>query len=62
MPFIYAMVELDTGGIVQTHITEAPVESLKIGQRVELVIKPLYVEDDKEVVTFMFRPIDKGGC
>lgn len=62
VPFIYAMVELDTGVIVQTHITEAPVESLKIGQRVELVIKPLYVEDDKEVVTFMFRPVESEGC
>ncbi len=44
---------------VETRLTTADREQLKIGMDMELVFVPLYTDDDgNEVITFAFAPVE----
>jgi uncharacterized OB-fold protein len=50
-------VELSGEVKVETRLTEADPESLRVGMEMELVVVPFRIDDDgSEVVTFAFRP------
>lgn len=51
---------IDIGGklLVESRITVAEPDDLRIGMELELVVDPLYVNDEgEEVVTFAFAPV-----
>lgn len=55
-------VELPGQVKVETRLTEADPEKLKIGMPMELTLVPLYTNDDgDDVVTFAFAPISENG-
>jgi hypothetical protein len=55
---------VDLGGelLVETRLTENEPERLEIGAELELVLIPLYREEDgTEVLTYAFRPQERNG-
>ena len=56
-PFGVGYVDIDGLVRVESRLTTADVNELKIGMDLELVLEPLYTNDDgDEVVTFAFAP------
>ena len=61
-PFGVGYVEVDGKVRVESRLTVAEPEQLEIGMEMELVIEPLFVnEDGNEVVTFAFAPKEGGS-
>lgn len=59
IPYGVGSVEVD-GTRIMSYLTESDMSKLKIGMEMELVIEPLFVQDDgTEVVGFKFRPVSK---
>ena len=57
-PYGVGYVEIEGKVRVEARLTQADPERLAIGQEVELVLDPLYVDDDgDQVVTFAFAPV-----
>ena len=56
VPFIYGLVELPDGVICQGHVLADP-ETLKIGDRVEVVLDVLYEAEDGPVTVYKFKKI-----
>ena len=57
-PFGVGYVEIDGRVRVESRLTQADPTALSIGMEVELLVDPLYVNDDgDEVVTFAFGPV-----
>ena len=57
VPFGIGVVELPEGIRVAGTLTESDPEKLKIGMELELLLEKAYEEDEKEVVTWKFRPV-----
>ena len=58
-PFGVGYVELPGEVKVETRLTTADKEKLKIGMEMDLVFIPLYTDDDgNEVITFAFSPVE----
>lgn len=58
VPYAYGLVDLDDGVRVLSQLTADELQSIKTGAEAELVIKPLYEDEEgREVVTFMFTPV-----
>lgn len=58
-PFGVGYVELPGEVKVETRLTTADREQLKIGMDMDLVFVPLYTDDDgNEVITFAFAPVE----
>lgn len=58
MPYAYGLVDLDDGIRVLSQLTADDLGSIKTGGDAELVIRPLYQDEQgREVVTFMFTPV-----
>jgi uncharacterized OB-fold protein len=59
-PFGVGYVELPGQVKVETRLTEADPDQLRIGMEMELVLVPLSRDDDgNDVVTFGFRPVEE---
>lgn len=57
-PYGVGYVELDGKLLVESRLTVADPDQLHIGMEVEMVIDPLYINDDgDQVVTFAFAPV-----
>jgi uncharacterized OB-fold protein len=59
----YGVGYVDLGGklLVESRLTVADPDQLEIGMEVELVLDPLYVDDEgRQVVTFAFAPLDRS--
>ena len=60
-PFGVGYVDLDGELLVEARLTENDSERLAIGAAMELVIVPLYREEDgTDVLTYAFRPVEEG--
>jgi uncharacterized OB-fold protein len=60
-PFGVGYVDIDGKVRVESRLTVADVDKLKIGMELEMVLDPLYTNDDgDEVVTFAFAPISSS--
>jgi uncharacterized OB-fold protein len=58
VPYGIGLVDLPEGLRVLTMMSAPDPEKLKIGMKVELVLEPLYHDDDgNEVITWKFRPV-----
>lgn len=62
-PFCIAAVELAEEKIVVLGqvVSEVNVSELSIGQEVELVLRPLYEDDDHEYLVWKWRPLTSSG-
>jgi len=61
-PFGVGYVDLEGELLVETRLTESDPERLVVGAEMELVVVPLYHEEDgTEVVTYAFRPVEGAG-
>lgn len=58
-PFGIGLVELQEGIRVTGMLTTT--QNLQIGMKVELTLGTLYEDSEKEYLTWMFRPVGKGG-
>jgi uncharacterized protein len=59
VPYGIGYVELPGEVKVETRLTEAGPDVLRLGMEMELVVVPFRIDDDgNEVVTFAFRPVD----
>ena len=59
VPYGVGYVELPGEVKVETRLTEAGPDVLRLGMEMELVVAPFRIDDDgNEVVTFAFRPVD----
>jgi uncharacterized OB-fold protein len=59
-PFGVGYVDLEGELMVEARLTENDPERLAIGAELELVVVPLYREEDgTEVVTYAFRPVEQ---
>ncbi len=56
VPFIYGLVKLPDGVIIPGHIL-ADAKTLKIGDKVEVVLDVLYEDDSGPLVTYKFKKI-----
>ncbi len=57
-PFGVGYVDLDGKLLVETRLTIADADELEIGMELELVIEPLFIDDNgNQVVTFAFGPV-----
>jgi uncharacterized protein len=62
VPYGVGYVELPGEVKVETRLTLADPEQLKIGMEMELVFEPLYTDaDGNEVITFAFAPVNEGA-
>jgi uncharacterized OB-fold protein len=62
VPYGVGYVELPGEVIVESRLTEADVDALEIGARMELVVEPFARRaDGTELVTFAFRPMVGEG-
>ena len=62
-PFGVGYVEIDGIVRVESRLTTADRDELEIGMELEMVLDPLYINDDgDEVVTFAFAPANSGGA
>ena len=59
VPYIVGIIKLDEGPLVEAQITDVNPDDVKIGQRVEMVIRKLreYGEDGAIAYGYKFRPI-----
>ena len=58
VPYAIGFVELPEGIRVETLLTGCPLDDLKLGMEVELVIERLHEDEHgNEIVTYKFRPI-----
>jgi uncharacterized protein len=55
-PYVVGFVELAEGVLVETLITDATADELRIGQRLVSTTTTLETEDGRSLVTFAFRP------
>lgn len=61
-PYGVGYVDIDRQVRVETRLTVADPEQLEIGMALEMVLEPLYVnEEGDEVVTFAFAPVNGGS-
>ena len=61
-PFGVGYVELPGECKVETRLTVNDPEHIRIGMEMELVLVPLYTNDDgDEVMTFAFAPVEEGN-
>jgi uncharacterized OB-fold protein len=61
-PYGVGYVDIDRQVRVETRLTVADPEQLEIGMALEMVLEPLYVnEEGDEVVTFAFAPANGGS-
>ena len=61
-PYGVGYVDVDGELLVEARLTESDPERLAIGAGVELVLVPLYRDDDgTEVLTYAFRPVEGGS-
>ena len=59
VPYGLGFVELPEGVRIETLFTTCNLETLKIGDEVELVIEKLYNDDQgNELITYKFKPIE----
>ena len=60
-PFGVGYVDLEGELLVEARLTESDPERLRIGSRMELVVVQVFGDDDEtEVLTFAFRPVEVG--
>ncbi len=59
VPFIVAAVELDTEKMVVLGqiVAGVAIEDLKVGMEMELVLDPLYEDDENEYIVWKWRPV-----
>lgn len=58
VPYAYGLVDMPEGVRVISQITSDNLTSIKVGSEAELVIRPLFEDQEgREVTTFMFTPI-----
>jgi uncharacterized OB-fold protein len=58
VPYAFGWVELPEGVRVETLYTGCPLEELKMGMDVELVIETLHVDSEgRQIVCHKFRPV-----
>jgi uncharacterized OB-fold protein len=64
VPYAIAAVQLDTEKMVVLGqvVPGVDVADLRAGQRVELVLDPLYEDDDHEYLVWKWKPIDAAGA
>ncbi|NLE46795.1 MAG: benzoylsuccinyl-CoA thiolase [Sandaracinaceae bacterium] len=62
-PFAVAAVELEREKMVVMGMVPKPYthEDLKVGQRMQLVLDPLYETDEERVMVWKWRPVEGGG-
>ena len=51
------LIDLEGEIFVEGRLTESDPDKVHIGDRVEMVIVPFRSDDDKDVVTFAFKPV-----
>jgi uncharacterized OB-fold protein len=62
-PFAIAAVELPEGIVVLGQVADGfGVADLAVGAEVELVVEPLYTDDDGERTIWRWRPVAEGGA
>jgi len=61
VPYIVGIIQLDEGPMVEAQITDVNPDDVKIGQRVEMIIRKLreYGENGAIAYGYKFRPITK---
>lgn len=58
VPYAYGLVDMPEGIRVTSLITADNLGAIKVGSEAELIIRPLYEDQEgHEVITFMFTPI-----
>ena len=58
VPYNFGLIDLDDGVRVETQI-EGDLENLKVGMRVKLAVKTLYInEEGNEVQAYRFLPVN----
>jgi uncharacterized OB-fold protein len=61
-PFGVGYVDLGGDLLIETRLTESDPERIAIGAELELVLVPLYRDDDgADVLTYAFRPKENGS-
>lgn len=55
VPFVYGLVELPEGVLVQSHIICDDYNSISIGDKVKIVLDTLFVDDEYETITYKFK-------
>jgi uncharacterized OB-fold protein len=62
VPYGVGYVDLEGELLVEARLTENDPERLAVGAEMELVLVPLYRDDDgNDVLTFAFRPVQDDG-
>jgi hypothetical protein len=63
-PFAIAAVELEEEGLtILGQVADGILpDALRIGMRMELVLRPLYEDDDHLYLTWSWKPADQGGA
>lgn len=56
-PMGIGLIDLEGVVFVEGRLTECDPEKIHIGDKVELVIVPFRSDDDKDVVTYAFKPV-----
>jgi uncharacterized protein len=56
-PMGIGLIDLEGEVMVEARLTECDPERIHIGDRVEMTIVPFRSDDDKDVVTFAFKPV-----
>lgn len=56
-PMGVGLIDLEGEVMVEARLTECDPQRIHIGDRVELAIVPFRSDDDKDVVTFAFKPV-----
>lgn len=59
VPFGVGLVQLDDVIRVEGRLTENDPEKLRFGMHVELTMLPLTTDDDSEIITFAFQPVEE---
>lgn len=63
VPYAYGLVDLPDGVRLVSLITADNLEAIESGSEAELVVRPLYQDEEgREVITFMFTPVDSSGA
>lgn len=60
-PYAIGLIELPEGIRVFSQIDGWQEQSLKIGVEMELVIRKLWEEEEREMIGYAFRPLTKGN-
>ena len=51
------LIDLEGEIMVEARLTESDPDKIHIGDRVEMTVVPFRSDDDKQVVTFAFKPV-----